>query len=168
MDRVQKWCEIRHNYILANESKLSYSIHIERYVPIYILFESLISWTQEDKGQELPPRVLDGSKGHKVDKYPFPSCTGRRSRPGLGRGTTGCFPRVFLMLCRSCCVRCDLLCVIDLCNPGGTVSAVLHLSSVLVLPKIQGGTQLVRLASNFSPLQSSTQWVMSWISVENL
>lgn len=33
MDQVQKLCEIICNYIVANESKLSYGIHIERYVP---------------------------------------------------------------------------------------------------------------------------------------
>lgn len=42
-----------------------------------------------------------------VDKYLLPSCTGRHTRPGLGREITGCFPRVFLLLHRSCCVTCD-------------------------------------------------------------
>lgn len=46
MDQVQEWCEIRHNYMLANEPKLAYSIHIERYISIYTLFDSLISWTR--------------------------------------------------------------------------------------------------------------------------
>lgn len=46
MDQVQEWCEIRHNYILANEPKLSYSIYIERYTSIYTLFDSFISWTR--------------------------------------------------------------------------------------------------------------------------
>lgn len=46
MDQVQEWCEIRHNYTLANEPKLAYSIHIQRHVSIYTLFDSLISWTR--------------------------------------------------------------------------------------------------------------------------
>lgn len=93
-----------------------------------------------------------------MDKYLLPSCTGRRSRSGLDRGIIGCFPRVLLLPHRSCCVRCDLLWVTDLCNPCGTISTGLHLSSMLALGKtpIQGETQNVQLASNFSPLQSST------------
>ena len=138
---------------------MSYSTHIEKYLPIYVHFGSLLRWTQEDKGQELPPGFWMVQKViAKVDKYLFPSCTGRCSVPGLGRGIMGCFPGVFLLLRRSCSVGCDVLWVINLCNPAGTISTVLHLSSMLALGKtlIQGATQLVQLASNFSPLQVST------------
>lgn len=46
-------------------SKLAYSICTERYVPIYILFDSLISWAQEGKGQELPRGNPKGSGSFK-------------------------------------------------------------------------------------------------------
>ena len=159
MDQIQKWCEIRHNYILANESKLAYRIHIERYVPIYIPFDSLISWTQEDKGQELPPGILDGSKGCSWSGQVRASFLHRQAlKAGTWQRDHRSLPRLFLLLCRSCRVRCDLLWVTDLCNPCGTISTVLHLSSMLALGKtlIQGETQRVQLASNFSALQSST------------
>lgn len=112
---------------------------------------------QEDKGQELPPGALDCSKGHSWSRQvPTSFLHEQACRPGLGRGITGCFPRVFLLICRNCCAGCDLLWVPVLCNPYGTISTILHLSKALGKAPVQGEIQHVQLASNFSLLQLST------------
>lgn len=109
MDQVQEWCEIRHNYILANEPKLVHSIHTEGCISIYTLFDSFISWTRRHQGFWM---LQNGTA--EANKYRLASCM---SRAGLGRGITGGFPRVFLLISRNCCARCDLLWVTVLCNP---------------------------------------------------
>lgn len=82
MDQVQEWCEIRHNYILANEPKLAYSIHIERYIPIYTLFDSLISWTRR-WGQELPLGLWRVQKATaETDKCGIASCKSSQDLAG--------------------------------------------------------------------------------------
>lgn len=89
MDQVQKCCEIRHNWVLADESKLAYSKHIERDEHIYILFEA-----QEHNGQEVLPDVMDSSKDcGSVDTYLLLSYLGKHSKPGFGRGIIGLFPK---------------------------------------------------------------------------
>lgn len=70
-----------------------------------------------------------------MTRYLLLSYTGKHLEPGLGREIRGCFRRIFLLLCRSCCVRCDLQWVIYFCNPSGTVSTVLHIFGFLALGK---------------------------------
>lgn len=89
MDQDQKCCEIRHNWVLADESELAYSIHIETDAHIYILFE-----TQEHNRQEVLPDVMDSSKDWaSVDTYLLLSYLGKHSRPGVGRGIIGLLPK---------------------------------------------------------------------------
>lgn len=154
MDQVQKWCEIRCNYIWLMNLNWHIAYKLRGMYPFTSSLTHLLVGPKKTRGRNchqgfwMVQTAID-----EEDKYLLPSCTGRHSRPGLGRGIIGCFPRVFLLLRRSCCVRCDLLWVTDLCNPCGTILSILHLSS-MVLGKtlIQGENQRVQLATNFSPL----------------
>lgn len=148
MDQVQEWCEIRHNYILANEPQLAFSIHIERYVPIYTLFDSLISWTRR-RGQELPLGLWRVQKATaEADKYGIASC---KSRQDLAGGSQVALQGYFCW-CAGTAVLDVTCCGGHTCTPLQSISTTVHLPRALGKVPVQGQIQHLPLASDFTLL----------------
>lgn len=137
MDRVQKWCQIRHNYALANESNWQIT---------YILKE-VYTFTSSPRHLFLGPKNTRGMKCHLEflmpqnvvakwpDTYFFPTWASTWGQ-NLAERSEAASRGYFCCYAGDAVFRCDLQRVIYFCNPSGTISTVLHIFRFLALGNI--------------------------------